>query len=98
MVVGLLDEVAEEAQPPHSSNGITSTNGDDLMASGGTMDDAASHESLNGAAAHLVFHSDGTGEPQGRADSSFPCYFYFSSPFYFYFCFFALHFLPHTIT
>lgn len=62
--IGTLDEVAEEVQVPHSSNGVTSsTNGmEDLMASGGTMDDAASHESLNGAAAHLVFHSDGTGE------------------------------------
>ncbi|XP_045116173.1 Golgi-associated PDZ and coiled-coil motif-containing protein-like isoform X5 [Portunus trituberculatus] len=60
--IGVLDEVAEEVQGAHSTNGVTSTtNGmDDLMASGGTMDDAASHESLNGAAAHLVFHSDAT--------------------------------------
>lgn len=60
----MLGEVAEEAHGAHSTNGVaTSTNGmEDLMASGGTMDDAASHESLNGAAAHLVFHSDGTGE------------------------------------
>ncbi|KAK8381337.1 hypothetical protein O3P69_018432 [Scylla paramamosain] len=60
--IGVLGEVAEEVQGAHSTNGVTSsTNGmDDLMASGGTMDDAASHESLNGAAAHLVFHSDAT--------------------------------------
>ncbi|XP_050708625.1 Golgi-associated PDZ and coiled-coil motif-containing protein-like isoform X2 [Eriocheir sinensis] len=60
--IGMLDEVEEEAHGAHSTNGVaTSTNGmEDLMASGGTMDDAASHESLNGAAAHLVFHSDGT--------------------------------------
>ena len=62
--IGVLGEVAEEVQGAHSTNGLTSsTNGmDDLMASGGTIDDAASHESLNGAAAHLVFHSDATGE------------------------------------
>ena len=62
--VGILDEVAEEVQGSHSTNGVTSnTNGmEDLMASGGTIDAATSHESLNGAAAYLVFHSDGTGK------------------------------------
>ncbi|XP_071521408.1 Golgi-associated PDZ and coiled-coil motif-containing protein-like [Panulirus ornatus] len=69
-------DVIDESGEATLSNGVSKTyvtsNGvDDLTASNGTMDDGASHESLNGTAGHLEFHSDVTGsEDEGSACSN----------------------------
>ncbi|KAG7175794.1 Golgi-associated PDZ and coiled-coil motif-containing protein-like isoform X2 [Homarus americanus] len=67
--VDIIDENGEVSTSNGAGDTHTSSNGmDDLTPSIGIMDDAVSHESLNGAAAHLEFHSDVTGsEDEGGA-------------------------------